>query len=1444
MATAPPERASRHALPHHRTHSSLFHRNHPQYTVPAVLRLPLSPESLQELALHAPAREALDLLAARLESNDLFEISCGEFARIVTQTSKYSGTFKPTHEYSTTEALMVPPAMLLLPFPSLLADFLWASSPTATPSMLHAPVKLKSRGPNQPEIRISEGEPTPFVLALWGGHLSSARLVASLGARIELPSLASYIVNCPWTALVSEIVSEFVKRAEAEPSLWKSTDEEGASFLGMLARAERKQQLVLDSKSVACLHDLLDQFLSHEARFANLVDKDGRDPLVYAIHKGYKFLFDWVVKNSERKVGFSAKTATRLMTNGGQEVFGWVWKDGTRIGDMKLRLNPREAADAKHPMTVAELALSSGLDASAIVLVEGRFEHRPEFVRDRILLLKKQLNHEQLTPGIAELIRCLAKHAQYKVVLQEVIPELPLLLHSRYRVPFERWSYLLEDEATAFRVDSIARDPTRGNVNLGTLLHWAVRERDLAFVKLLLSYQIDVSVPDWGGDTALHLAVALFEPESRPSAASNERQILQALLLGRNALSAILHPDANGLTPIKIAYLKMIVAGPQQPQKDALLDELLTSYQRLSGYKAPRINYWKDESGGKGGSVLHDLARLFIKIADMGICYPAEILLRLEHISPVFSAFSEMAYHDCAEIKASGSSAVGLLSEWDVNTVNADGFTALDLLLGVVREFKAKNRVDVAERLEACSNLLMSEMGMRASPAAVEGSAGPSVVPPRNGNIVIKSKDPRLKRPLAASLDVPSIAAQIKLDLVSKPPPTLPRPSAISEPRPPPSATSENLLSQTPVLSGRPRAAEIPAVKSFETIFTELKRFAYGCDFVKAKESLESQPGETRRKLLLWQSDQGNLLLHLLAHTPKFRRNPSTSESAALSSIVNLLSDSLTSDELNIRNKNSLTPLAISIFEDANGSATPPPSPPISPSAPCKSKLTEQLAQRGCTVTGTGADGRTVIHGVITTYLHYCSAQQKVNLQLDAAPSKKLRVVRIDAVCATIFAFTLANVDINAEDRNGHTALDQLCAEAGPAFFRDGYSVGGAVEWSNPANAGLKLEQEKLVGSLRALGARRAFDVMLERAREAGRLVKDKSADVDMDGGSEAGDSEFSDVVPAEGDMPVAVRPAPVIQSPPASVERNSAFVPPRTLPHLFRGVIRMCDAPKIIAQVSRLSEPARTRLMKSADTTGNLPIHHFACTANRFRRPVFSSPQTDVDLCRNLIAMLSYPVGRDAQLRNLFNDVGLTPLAQCVVTDSVAPQPLFSSPTSPLSQSLLTVSLQDFGYALAGINREGRNVIHGAVRFWLELCEFENGKDYRPEILTEAKALKLDPERLSAVIASFVYGGVDINLQDRNGHTPLDLLMAMAGPSFLASSDPFKKDIDWNCPSNRVLRDYRIRLCAFMREMGAMRGLDVDLKRQREGGERWSSGKRGTFEHSAGNVAKKVRGF
>ncbi|KAJ3065253.1 hypothetical protein HDU98_011378 [Podochytrium sp. JEL0797] len=1408
-----------------RTHTKVFHRNYAEYSVPLSLNAALSRASLVELNDNAAAREALDAVATR-DSTCVVSVAFAHFERIAKQTSHkdvFAVSPVPSHA---NEVLAVPALVFLLPFPALLADFLRANKTLLNePAFLTRPLKY-----NDATLRVAEfGEATPFAMSLWGNHPQSALLLVSLGCPIALPTLAAHIMKYAWSPTVTAIVTEFVKRATTDPVLWKSTDPNwcNATFLGMLARVDRGQLRTMDPQSVKHLHAFLDQFLAHDSGFATRCDTIGRDPLGFAIHNGHKALFDWILLHSPRKVDLKPKEIRRLMQNGLHESLQWRWKDGTLVKsidalkqmhwqDPKGKVPQEEKAIAqfiaevaqklilldkgallvqsprvviygldlvhlaikhadsvqflidigevgrplkvmihngpKFAMSATELALNLRQDDSALLLLRHHLHTRQEYVIERIRYLHHHLHYNsdiKLPHPTQQLIRYFAQHPHYKIVLRDIIPNLPFLLHSKYHIPVEDWSYLFADEGTAFNVNAILLDPVT-KASMGTLLHLATEVRDVAFIESLVDYNADLSIRDAIGRTALHIAAALYEPEaaasssssSPPSIASNEFRILQ--ILARNP-DSLLSPDVNNLMPIMIAKIKSIIAGlGGDPPKDAFFDEMSNVFKALTNSNHLHFNYWKAERGALGGCILHDLARLFISLAGRKGTIPPDLRLEMAHMCPIFSTFSKLAESDCRATTAAGAAEVpGLLLQWDVNHVNSDNCTALDLLERAVGGFEVTNQVDAFESLKAGCDALVRELGLRTA-----ASLGKSVIAPSAensmGNVVKRALDPRLKQ--RASYSPPPASYT----------PIPPR----SDPPPPPDL--------------------LQLIKDFH--------------LDRALEYTRLLSPDDRRKVACRQTGEGDTVLHLLAQSP---RTCTHVEMASITALVLLLVQPLSGEERGMRNREGVTALALSVFEDAMAAASGGNGGVV------KSDITDCLERLGVPVVGVDEKGRSVVHGLVQTFLSSCLAQQRVNLKLDSYVPQVPRVVGAEAVASSILAFLHAGVDVNLLESQGFTAMDLLCAEAGGELSRlAGTGRGKVMDWVHPKNSGLAREREVLVERLRSFGGRSSLEVMMERAAGGQQELRGDAMDID-DGASEAGNSDFSEIIvngftagPTAAYRSFVPTPTPIFTNPP--------------LPEPFKLAITSCDVPKINAIIGHLDDPSRRVLMESVDAEGNLAVHILAAEAPlRFRRVVEEMGELGHRLCIDLVA-LTTPEGG---LRNLRNAMGLTPLARSVIADVWVDDlrcELFRGAMKPPDKSAMTVAMEDAGMSVVGVDGVGCTVIHGAVKTWLACC----ARYWRGRTTTDVQVC---PERIASAIAYFVECGVDINLRDSYGLTALDKLIAKPGSrlgkSHLSEQEEF---LEWDAFEMRELNQKRNLLIGFLQEMGALTGLMLDAWAER----------------------------
>ncbi|KAJ3069196.1 hypothetical protein HDU99_002996 [Rhizoclosmatium hyalinum] len=414
-----------------------------------------------------------------------------------------------------------------------------------------------------------------------------------------------------------------------------------------------------------------------------------------------------------------------------------------------------------------------------------------------------------------------------------------------------------------------------------------------------------------------------------------------------------------------------------------------------------------------------------------------------------------------------------------------------------------------------------------------------------------------------------------------------------------------------------------------------------------------------------------------------------------------------------------------------------------------------------------------------------------------------------------------AGVDLNALDNCGHTALDMLIAEAGPSFFNNGLPINGSIDWSHSANSTLKNSRAALVAILEKFGAKNGIEVaMLNRSQPMYAQPMDIDEEIaDEDGASEAGQSDFSEV-PMLIDVVEAVGP----------------IAPPE-----FISMIYSSNIPDVESFVSKIDESALKSMMSRADSSGNLPVHALAATPTRFRRTYDDTTTPDLTAAKTLVDLVTQSGTLDMSTIDVFNVTSLTPLALSILADSRTENvkySLFSTAKVKPRVSALTGYLEDAGFTVAKIDKNNQNVIHGAIKEWLASCS-EEAKNVREGKPNRVKDLHLNPERTSSGIKAFSERGVDINLQDQNGHTPLDLLIATPGPEFLAKCQD-TTIMDWNAEENGKFKQYRDSLVGYMLDMGARRGLDLDLMALQTGGKSWIQKR--NMEHTDAEPWKKIR--
>ncbi|KAJ3401834.1 hypothetical protein HDU80_005675 [Chytriomyces hyalinus] len=236
--------------------------------------------------------------------------------------------------------------------------------------------------------------------------------------------------------------------------------------------------------------------------------------------------------------------------------------------------------------------------------------------------------------------------------------------------------------------------------------------------------------------------------------------------------------------------------------------------------------------------------------------------------------------------------------------------------------------------------------------------------------------------------------------------------------------------------------------------------------------------------------------------------------------------------------------------------------------------------------------------------------------------------------------------------------------------------------------------------------------------------------------------------------------------------------------------------------------------LNRIRDPCGNLPIHHIAMVPTRFRRQYQrlekgAKSATEMDALEKATSLVC--AGLSKEELNSCNIYGLTPTALSIVIDSQiigSTYGLFLGPLSVPRQSIMTGRLLSMGGSVHTHDSKKRNMIHGVVKYWLTNCEMVSlaGKSAEMQLI--------GAKYMSAAVASFQKAGVDINQEDMHGHTPLDLLLAEAGPAFVLSQQHVPGVIRWDLPESKAIREMRVAFSTFLKQLGAQTGMELQIAR------------------------------
>ncbi|KAJ3082715.1 hypothetical protein HDU99_001775 [Rhizoclosmatium hyalinum] len=337
-----------------RRHSVIFRRGQEPYHVPSTLNLELSPAALKLLQTDKVAREALDQVTMSVVAPDnlTVEAKTHDLQHFFERTSHGIKTVRFHYQQQHAKDVLAVPAILyLVPFPDLLLPYLKTLAPSQVSAALSAPIHHKIYKSNN-QIQLTPVTAldveksvalSSLPLALYLNHTTSAIHLIEFGAKFDLNFLAFHLMKYPYTPDLMRIVAEFTKRAEADESLWKTVDDEGGTFLMMLARVDPVPNRNLDENSINNLFALLDLFLENVPDLARK-DTRLRDPLMFMVLNNHKHLFEWAIRTSDHKIDFSVHIVTKIIISGHYQCFEWKGSDGKELvpaevlSNMKLRI--------------------------------------------------------------------------------------------------------------------------------------------------------------------------------------------------------------------------------------------------------------------------------------------------------------------------------------------------------------------------------------------------------------------------------------------------------------------------------------------------------------------------------------------------------------------------------------------------------------------------------------------------------------------------------------------------------------------------------------------------------------------------------------------------------------------------------------------------------------------------------------------------------------------------------------------------------------------------------------------------------------------------------------------------------------------------------------------------------------------------------------------------
>ncbi|KAJ3201038.1 hypothetical protein HDU82_008415 [Entophlyctis luteolus] len=1427
-----------------RTSTLIFRRNIPSgRRVASLLNVPLSPASLRLLASNEGAfsyLEWLSLFPPADIASGLVQLRADDF---VSRFSQHAKLDPESLSCKKEDILAISLAHLLLPFSEILADYMaFYSDSTIFAGCLDDPIRIKTT--NIHVIEVTQNCPlTPFVLAMIGKCTSSAAVLAQLKCKIDLPSFAAQAMLMPWNDDMGIVMNEFKKSAMQNSKLWKQLHPTtGANFLGMLAAVPRSSHK-LDERSQQELYSLLEEFLLHNTELISEQDTKNRNIIKNIIINDHRVLFDWY---KQKIISPTARvpipTVAKIVSEGHHECLEqWIWRDGSplvpfaelRNYEWKRKRTASEDEDVilnyipqfsrghqsfyfsndpncgtdhveiysvkfihmayKHVETVKffiakvlespsaplkffdlrpsnrskkgsvnllELALSFRADETAKYLLNlNGITCLDKCIAERARYLLHQLTQlKKLPPELKDLVLFFLQHPKCRIPLYHHVPQLPLLLR-KLGAPLDFVKFVLDFENNLFSVNTVINAPNKRNI--GTYLHFGVKQKDVDLILLLLSYQnLDLKAVDGHGHTPLHLLAASIEPNVEGSSASAEHsvghEILDLILQNSSSLSDLEIRDGNGLTPLMLALIKMEICGSQGGLKSSVVKRISNRYSTLSGGSTPKFNYWIP--GRNGGSILHQLARVFINLIELGEVPPKELGLKTNHLSPVFEMFSKMAIRDCLRTKEEGSYSDGMLLEFNSSLKNEENCTALDLFALAAFDWEFQNKHDKSQAVLFCVQTLKGMGFVISDSDAIRTIFEKRENLQKNASQSVPNRDPRLRNqsyhaeneekraisqpPSYSAIANVSIGAS-DMDLDNS------------------DTVSDEVLNEDTFVrvTGKVNASDVPG-------------FIRSVSIDPVASFLNSLSQGERRDFLRKVRSNGRILLHEFADTTKLEcrmQAGNTNVQATLDEMLRLLSEKFTQQELDLFDKSSLTPLATSVFRDAHFWQSPNALCSLPHMPPLKSAITFVLESRGCSCKGTDDQGRNVVHGIIQLWIDSCK-KKLVGTQGAA-------ILNPNIVSAAVAGLVERGANINTLDFSNHTPMDLLLAQPGPSFLNEA-SSSGAINWTANGYDDLRSARDVLISSLRMLGAKSGLELLVGTLKQSADTPEGNFHD-----SMSEDSSDFSSIIKDDSEIENL-----------RLVENSSEIV---------HNLLFDCKVPRLVERVHELYLSNRESVSKSRNELGNLPIHCLAASPGRLRIDAFRATAVEESEIRELLGIVQENVS--SADRESFNFVGLNPMALSILADACIPALFVSADQSP-QPSLITLAMENIGFKLSGTDKNGRNVIHGAVRAWLERCLEPFNKFYG----------RVSVASVSAAIKAFVAAGIDINGQDCNNHTPLDLLVAEASQVFGEKGKyQFETFIAWSAPGNRLLKADRDILVRNLVSMRAVLGVDLEITKQ-----------------------------